>query len=45
MEPCFSHSLVEAYIRTMYISYEANRRGSAAAGTPHKEVGAACGNP
>jgi len=45
MKRCFPHRLVEACIRTMYISYGADRRGSAAARTPHKDVGAACGNP
>jgi hypothetical protein len=45
MKRCFPHRLVEACIRTMYISYGADRCGSAAARTPHKHVGAACGNP
>ena len=45
MKRCFPHPLVEARIRAVYISCRVDRRGSATAGTPHKDVGAACGNP
>jgi hypothetical protein len=39
------HPLVEACVRVEYISYRMNRCGSAIAGAPLKDVGAACGNP
>jgi len=38
------HPPVEACIRAMYISYRMDSCGRAAAGPPHKDVGAACGN-
>ena len=45
MKRCFPHRLVEACIGAIYISCRVDRCGSATAGTPHKDVGAACGNP
>jgi hypothetical protein len=39
------HRLVEACIRVMYISYGVDHCGNATVVAPHKDVGAACGNP
>jgi len=45
MKRCLPHRLVEVCIRAMYISYGVDRCGTATAGTLHKDIGAACGNP